>query len=120
MSDLISRQDAIDALKRYEEQCWEDACFKPLMSDARIIIGGLPSAEPEKRIKRHQSDFSDLEAEPERKTGKWIKKSNISPFYTVWWYECSECGQYPLKDVYNQESLTNYCPNCGCKMEDEK
>lgn len=61
-----------------------------------------------------------LEAEPERKSGKWIKKSNISPFYTMWWYECSECGQYPPKDVYNQESLTNYCPHCGAKMEDEE
>lgn len=58
-----------------------------------------------------------IEALKEHKTGKWIAKSNITPYYTEWWYECSECCQKPLRDGYGQEALSDYCPNCGCKME---
>lgn len=37
MSDLISRQDAINAIKERDPGCWEDACY---------IIENLPSAKP--------------------------------------------------------------------------
>ena len=36
--------------------------------------------------------------------GKWIEKS-------YWRYECSECGELP------DGGLTDYCPNCGAKMD---
>lgn len=43
--------------------------------------------------------------QPERKTGHWIDMSEgFSP------YECSECGAVEFKK-------SNYCPNCGAKME---
>lgn len=44
-------------------------------------------------------------AEPERKTGHWIEHYGDS--------KCSECG-YILK-IYD----TNYCPNCGARMDGE-
>lgn len=42
-------------------------------------------------------------AQPERKTGQWIK---------IHWkaYRCSECNRA-------SEYSTDYCPNCGAKME---
>lgn len=46
--------------------------------------------------------------EQEPKTGHWISRPNI---YGVAY--CSECG-FELK-INN----TNYCPNCGAKMESE-
>jgi len=42
---------------------------------------------------------------PQPKMGRWIYKG---------YYECSECG----KSTYIDKS--NYCPNCGAKMEANK
>lgn len=47
--------------------------------------------------------------EPERKTGKWIAKDGV---YGVTY--CSEC------DYEMRLNDTNYCPNCGAKMEVEE
>ena len=47
-------------------------------------------------------------AQPERKRGKWILKPNI---YGVAY--CSEC------DFELHINNTNFCPNCGAKMEVE-
>lgn len=50
--------------------------------------------------------------------GKWIQKSKPLDFCTYWWYECSECGSKPPNDRYGHPNyLTDYCPNCGAKME---
>lgn len=61
-----------------------------------------------------------IEALKSQTTGKWIIKSNTTPWYTEWWYACSECGQYPLRDRYGQEALSDYCPNCGARMRGEE
>ena len=45
--------------------------------------------------------------EEERPQGEWVKKGGL--FYT---YECSACGGTTLK-----EWRTDFCPNCGAKME---
>lgn len=59
--------------------------------------------------------------QPERKKGTWIQKSKPMEFSTVWWYECSECGDKPPRDRYgNPDYLSNYCPNCGADMRGEK
>ena len=51
----------------------------------------------------------------ERKRGRWIKQMDE----LAWWYECSVCGDYPLKDAYGHESLSRFCPNCGANMRGE-
>jgi len=51
----------------------------------------------------------------ERKRGRWIKQMDE----LAWWYECSVCGDYPLKDAYGYESLSQFCPNCGADMRGE-
>ena len=94
MSDLISRQAAIEAVTKY---CTEHD-LRDLLADLEV----LPTAEQA------------------QKTGKWITKSDTNPYYTTWWYECSECGQKPLRDGYGQEVLSDYCPNCGARMEREE
>ena len=32
-------------------------------------------------------------------------------------YECSECGAEAILDCNDQFVLSNYCPNCGARME---
>ena len=92
--DLISREQAIEEIKSVFE--WHD-----VVTVDRLVehIKALPSAQ---------------------KTGKWIKKSDTNPYYTTWWYECSECCHTPLYDRYRQEELTDFCPNCGARMECEE
>lgn len=46
------------------------------------------------------------------KHGRWVKRTDEN----CWWYECSECGDYPMKNVYGHEKLSAYCPNCGARM----
>ena len=89
MSDLISRQDAIDILTSAVERC--KGIYGDLggaVSGAREFIKSLPSAEPE------------------RKKGRWIDTDN---YYQRW--KCSECG------CHTRDAEPNYCPNCGAKME---
>lgn len=54
----------------------------------------------------------------ECKTGKWIR--NVDDDINAWWYECSECGDYPLKNAYGHDELSQWCPHCGAKMEGEE
>lgn len=50
------------------------------------------------------------------KHGRWVKRTDEN----CWWYECSECGDYPMKNVYGHEELSAYCAHCGAKMEGEE
>ncbi len=41
--------------------------------------------------------------------GYWINEN----FYT----HCSACGKMAIYDKYGQEVESDYCPNCGAKMD---
>lgn len=46
--------------------------------------------------------------EPDRKTGKWING------------KCNRCGEHaPFWAMASTYHCSNFCPNCGCKMEVE-
>ena len=119
--DLISRQAAMDALwkalyeyedkteKQFQESEDLDVgdwilhrIFVQNMSDIdRQTILNLPSAEPV----RH---------------GKWVPKTIIIGGRDhVSGMKCSVCGEDPL-NAEGDEFLTDYCPNCGAKMDEEK
>ena len=97
MDDSISRQAAIDAADRadYTELAVEDV--KKVTDEVIKELKQLPSAQLE------------------RKRGRWIKQVDE----LAWWYECSVCGDYPLKDAYGHESLSLFCPWCGAEMRGE-
>ena len=55
---------------------------------------------------------------PQPKMGRWIPieydgYADGSPVWDKW--ECSECGYEHNGD---EESLTAFCPDCGCKMQE--
>lgn len=103
MNDLISRQAAIEAIEEYADRLqmvnWKENPSVPYKAFALNwcinTIRDLPSAE--------------------RKKGKWIDQDE-GAFYPV---ECSECHKPPLFDVYGNNVLSNYCPNCGARMIEE-
>lgn len=92
MSDLISRQAAIDA---HCEFCGDrDKCNCDICPDVEVFQL-LPSAQPEP------------------KTGRWITDGQKQK-HGYEWMHCSVCG---FSDIDVPATHTNYCPNCGAKME---
>ena len=91
MSDLISRQDTLDAIqKRADEIDSVYSAFWEGLKIAQDIVEKVPSAEPE------------------RKKGYWIVKDEDWR-KQLEWDECSECGFATTKQY-------NFCPNCGADM----
>lgn len=99
MSDLISRQEALIAIMDlypgmprvpWLRKKWTRR-YEPYI-DAEKAIRRLPSAEPE------------------RKTGKWIRNDNGT-------YSCSVCQSWIPEE---QHYYARYCLYCGAKMEDNE
>ena len=92
-SDLINRQDAIDALIGLD------------ISDG-VGISCIASGVQYSAIRA----IEDLpSAEPEQKTGEWIY---LGDGYKCPW-SCSNCSSC-------SDERTDYCPMCGAKMEGEQ
>ena len=90
--DLISRQDAIEAIER---KAYRHTYLDQIIS----IIDSLPSAEP--------------------KTGKWIEVEVFPEVYDIegvktWGSEmqCDQCG-FRFTAIEGHIRQYNYCPNCG-------
>ena len=136
MDDVINRKDAIGAILSVEpiaELSDGDAVIR--VSAANYVLGNLPSAQSEPHYDEWCDDCKEYDkerhccprwnkviretlkdAQPERKTGKWIDGKLDWHGIAMERY-CSECGQLltTAKTVY-----MSYCPNCGAKMEEEQ
>lgn len=77
------------------------------LSEVLEIIGNYKLRIPPTVYYELKADIVDLD-ESEKPTGKWETRPHI---YGVTF--CSKCG-YELR-INN----TNYCPNCGTKMEQQ-
>lgn len=99
MSDLISRQAAIEAIEEYIDRLqlvdWKENPGVPYKAHALNwainTIRDLPSAEPE------------------RKNGKYLKTGDPK------WIECSECGMHTR--YLKKYNVPNFCPACGAYMK---
>lgn len=134
MSDLISRQNAIDVLELLADKMSDEG--QTVMAQAVAVLKDLQSAEPERIIKIGQRSGKTLEsaidylhsvgwlqehdriltesAESERKKGKWIEQDDG---WDGIYYECSECREaFTLMDGTPKDNLYNFCPNCGADM----
>lgn len=91
MDDLISRQAAIEKLRDAENHSF-NSYYKGLLK-AHHIIADLPSIQIE------------------QKKGHWINDAGFD--------KCSKCG-VSFPDLAPDYDKTNYCPNCGVRMEEQK
>ena len=95
-TDLIYRQDAIDAMVEYVADGYAESPndFEGYMG----IVKELPSAEP--------------------KTGKWVEVDCYgSEKHSVTDMRCSLCGKYAsIVLPHRTRCVYNFCPNCGAKM----
>ena len=90
MSDLISRQAAVDALHMHLMYRMGTDSNKKRLDE---WINNLPSAQPE------------------RKKGKWIIKDDTERFIA----QCN-CCRY----IEDSRRIKNFCPNCGADMRGEQ
>lgn len=96
MSDLISRQEAIDIVHWYYRNMYGEDAERSICES----IENLPSAEP--------------------KRGKWLETEQPMGWIDVRCATCSECGKDYILDEYTIEDFGwNFCANCGAKMEKE-
>ena len=102
MSDLIRREDALDAFG---------------LSEKTRKYGGDHSGYDTRMLYEIQDVLESLPAvrAPERKKGKWID--------TTWkhTYKCSECGNcLEFHGVNAGRGDANFCPNCGVDMRGDR
>lgn len=100
-NDLISRQQAIDALAEDMPQTYTPDGSHP--ADEGIFMAQEIYADCIQTLKELPT------AQPEQKKGKWIDTGG----YRAWYareYKCSKCGDTMLGEA-------NFCPNCGERKE---
>lgn len=107
MSDLISRQAAIDALARMIPFAIDDISTESYtngLTDAYNLICQLPSVEPE------------------QKTGEWKEKevvNNEDEKIEEWQSaRCSVCESYHTTPYLYYFNEFAYCPCCGARMKE--
>ena len=126
MSDLIDRQQAINALMERFKRIPTNAII------AKDVIENLPSVQPEQPTEvqdilqyldeylhpivspEHWSVYSELydmvsmlsPAQSERKTGQW----DINYLSEIYRYRCSVCNAV-------HRARYDFCPSCSAKME---
>ena len=90
MDEYIKREDAINALL---DRFWDGK------ETLREILNSIPAADVEPVV---HAEWAGIE---------YDGYADGSPVYSVW--ECSHCGE---EHKGEESTLTNYCPNCGAKM----
>lgn len=96
MADLIDRQAVLGYIERLNGQGTGKG---KSLEYLRKYVEHLPTAE---------------------RVGKWIKPEGMMPPEFHGHYECSCCGGWAMRDWYHPGKvvLTQYCPQCGARMED--
>lgn len=141
MSDLISRQTAVEKLNNIvDKDGFRDSSGYVRKSLVRFMLNNLPSAQPEitdeqailhlqstgwmqnhdqemymRGIRERLADDSesyDSLIPAERKVGKWIIDGHH--------IRCSSCGVYMCNtDREGDKIPREFCPACGAKMEEQ-
>jgi ribosomal protein L32 len=102
MDDLISRQAAIEAVRKCQVKEVTPAYMLIDKAGVMTELMMLSSAQP--------------------KTGKWIPTQN--PQWKAYYHDkCSVCGWWNTKNAVCRDSKKkahslNYCPNCGAMMKE--
>lgn len=115
MHNLIDRE----ALKRDVRDVVFQVADTPLSNDAMSKLVFHMGELVRKKI----DDAPGVDAEPVRH-GRWepVFRRNVFGEHYVEWHACSICKELALSRCENymdDEELSNYCPNCGAKMDAE-
>lgn len=106
MDDLISRQAALDAIDKNRQDLLSlgmDGAEHVLVHYGRRVIEELPTTEKVGKWKRYNTYRGD----------------DTSGYVDPDW-RCSECGKRANINECFMYDLTDFCPNCGARMEGEE
>lgn len=101
MDDLISREAAIAIMQAKGEMAMGTP--KAVFYSAAHMLEMMPA----------------VDAEPVRH-GRWVKASGMLPPECHDKKRCSVCANFALHDRLGRVRPSNYCPNCGAKMDEEQ
>ena len=136
MSDLISRADALEQMAQAEcglhyDDCEADNCScsyiqrildipsadaVPIHNDGTLEVK-VPNAQKVGRVLVMDTDShigGGLFYPNDAEQGEWEFVDNE---IFAGEYFCSICGERAEVDTYGEWILSNYCPNCGARME---
>ena len=102
MSDLIDRQEAIDALDEQIRQCDKAlSAFDISMKDEYAVKVERASLVAFRETLEYMPS-----AQPERIKGHWVNG------------RCDKCNEHaPFWAMASTYHESNFCPNCGAEME---
>ena len=94
MNDLISRKALLDVMPKND-----------------FLLSSI--------VRKDIVDAPAVNAEPVRH-GKWIDADGMLPPEYHGKKYCSVCLEFALYDRFGRERLSQYCPFCGAKMDDQE
>ena len=117
MSDLISRQDAIDLVRDVCDAilrgCGSHYDGEDVVYDDLLEVDAILKCNKKIRIALKLMKS----AQPERKKGRWIEQDDG---WDGVYYQCSECREpFILIDGTPADNQYNFCPNCGADLRQE-
>lgn len=98
--DDLEYLPTVDAVSKsaFEQVMWErDVALRQLREDYGVGLG------------EKKRDIAEV------KHGEWIHDENYESWADM--YICSACNHHALTDGDYRHTLSNYCPNCGAKMD---
>lgn len=105
--DAVSRKDCLQALSHLMDVEGFRSGWAVSRANVECMLKAMPSVMPKQR------------------TGHWIPVGMVEAVggesaqwgSTIAYHKCSECDEQALRDDFEQEILSKFCPHCGAKME---
>lgn len=120
MSEYINKADLYNKISKLEEEA-RDRYFGTSSANS-VRVRYETQLYERTDFKRLIADFPVVDV-AEVRHGRWIDEDFPEKMATVHGFAiCSICGELSHKAEHGYNILSNYCPNCGARMdkEDEK
>lgn len=100
MAEYIDREDVYNTMKAmYCDECTDEKCQMCEYAKIMFVLDNLPIADVQPVKRGRWIDIYE-----------WAKMHDSTPSGMCTYYWCSKCQT-------EQEKKSNFCPNCGARMD---